>query len=117
MCFVDTVWIKQMNFQYRGDVEVGHRHTHDHVTLLAQGSLQVIVGDGITEFTAPHMIVIQKDQEHILKALEDNTVAYCVHALRDDETGDIVSADQVPAGSLYFGRGGLEPVVKKPFTP
>ena len=35
---------------------------------------------------------------HELKALEDNTIAFCVHALRDKETGDILDPSQVPLG-------------------
>jgi hypothetical protein len=112
ICFVDNVWVKQMHFQKKDDDVPGHRHLHDHMTLLTQGKLMVIIEDRVTEYHAPHIIVIQKDQEHLLKALEDNTIAYCIHALRNNETGDIVSEDQVPKGSLYFGPGGLEPLIK-----
>jgi hypothetical protein len=36
---------------------------------------------------------------HELVALEDNTVAYCIHALRDGNgVDDIVSPDMVPSG-------------------
>jgi hypothetical protein len=43
------------------------------------------------------MIYIKKNLEHELEALEDDSVTYCIHAQRD-ETGDILSMDQIPKG-------------------
>jgi hypothetical protein len=45
------------------------------------------------------MIFIKADKKHMLEALEDNTVAYCIHALRDkDGSGDILDPSMVPDG-------------------
>jgi hypothetical protein len=46
------------------------------------------------------MIYIHKDKVHELEALSENTVAYCIHALRDKETGEILDPDMVPKGSI-----------------
>jgi quercetin dioxygenase-like cupin family protein len=100
---VANLYTRMMKFQKAGDVEFGHTHAFDHLTLLASGSLKVIVEGVATEFKAPQMIYIHKDKEHELIALEDNTVAYCIHALRDgNEVDDILDPDMVPEGVNPF---------------
>ena len=97
---VSNLWSKQMHFLQKGDVEEGHTHKHDHLTLLAKGRLSVTVDGKTTEFVAPHMIFIRAGQRHELVALEDGTVAYCIHALRDgDRVEDIVDPSLIPAGA------------------
>lgn len=96
---VANLFSRMMHFEKAGDVEQGHTHAFDHLTLLASGSLRVTVEGRTTEFKAPHMIYIKAAHNHELVALEDNTVAYCIHALRDgDAVGDILDPDSVPAG-------------------
>lgn len=94
-----NIFIKMMHFKNKGECECGHKHTYDHISLLAKGSVSVTVNGQQTVFTAPHMIYISKDHYHQITALEDNTLWFCIHALRNaDETGDIVSEDMIPAG-------------------
>lgn len=95
---VSNLWVRQMFFEKAGDANEGHTHDYDHITLLAYGSVKVHVEGNVTEFKAPHMIYITKGKSHFIEALEDNTVAYCVHALRDAETQDIIDPDQIPFG-------------------
>ena len=95
---VANLYSRMMHFEKAGDVEVGHTHQFDHLTLLAKGKLKVTVDGVASEFTAPHMIYIHKDKVHELEALTDETVAYCIHALRDKETGDILDPSLIPAG-------------------
>jgi quercetin dioxygenase-like cupin family protein len=83
-----------MVFAKAGDIEPGHTHQFDHLTLLASGRLRVFTGDAEKIFTAPQMIYIKKDIRHELTALDDNTVVFCIHALRSgDAAGDIISPD------------------------
>lgn len=85
---VSNVYCRMMNFKNAGDQELGHYHEYDHGTLLAKGRLLVQKIDeqgNITsskEFKAPTFIFIAKDTKHILTALEDETIASCIHALR-----------------------------------
>lgn len=96
---VANLFSRMMHFKQAGDTEFGHCHQFDHLTLLASGALRVTVEGKTTDFKAPHMIYIHKDKMHELVALEDNTVAYCIHALRDgDGVGDILDPSMVPAG-------------------
>lgn len=95
---VANLWTRQMHFEKAGDCEQGHAHQFDHCTLLAHGSLTITVDGNSKDFVAPQMIYIKAGMEHELKALEDDTVAFCIHALREKETGNIISPDMLPAG-------------------
>jgi len=90
---VSNVYCRLMNFKKAGDQELGHYHSYDHGTLLAKGKLLVEKTDddgnviSSKEFTAPTFLYIEKDHRHVITALEDDTVATCIHALRTiDET-------------------------------
>ena len=96
---VANLYTRQMHFLKVGDIEYGHTHQFDHLTLLASGKLQVTVDGNVSEFQAPQMIYIAKDKVHELVALEDNTVAYCIHALRFGErVEDIIDPEMIPKG-------------------
>jgi len=95
---VANLFSRMMHFKRAGDIEHGHTHQFDHLTLLASGRLQVTVDGVSSEFTAPHMIYIRADKNHELVALEDNTTAYCIHALRQKGTEDILDPSMIPAG-------------------
>jgi hypothetical protein len=64
------------------------------------------------------MIYIQAGREHTITALEDETVAYCIHALRAaDGTGDILDPAMIPAGVVNPLTAGLAlPLVENPQT-
>ena len=95
---VANLFSRMMHFERVGDIEIGHTHQFDHLTLLASGKLQITVDGKATEFTAPQMIYIHKDKVHELVALMDNTVAYCIHALRDKENNEILDPSMIPDG-------------------
>ena len=92
---VSNVFIRMMKFENVGDVEEGHSHDFDHVTLLSSGKLKITSDGKETIFIAPHLIFIHKDKEHRLEALENNTVVCCIHGVRDD-SGDIIDASMIP---------------------
>jgi quercetin dioxygenase-like cupin family protein len=99
---VANLFSRQMHFKNAGDIEYGHTHPFDHLTLLASGSVRVKVNGKITDFHAPHMIYIKAEHEHEIVALENNTVAYCIHALRNgDGVDDIVDPASIPKGVSY----------------
>jgi len=95
---VANLFSRMMHFEKAGDIEQGHTHQFDHLTLLATGSLKVTVDGNISEFKSPHMIYIKADKTHELVALEDNTVAYCIHALRTKDNTEILDPSMIPAG-------------------
>lgn len=82
---VNDVWVKQMVFR-KGDIAQTHAHTHDHQTLLAVGRLRVTTDQEVRVYQAPAILLITKGTHHRMEALEDGTVAYCIHALREGDT-------------------------------
>jgi quercetin dioxygenase-like cupin family protein len=105
-----NLWLRQMHFAKAGDANEGHVHNYDHMTLLAYGSVRVHVNGQTTDFKAPHSIFITKGKSHFIEALEDNTIAYCVHALRDKDTEEILDPNQIPAGVNVLAAGLAKPL-------
>jgi len=96
---VSNVYSRMMFFEKSGDVEEGHKHTHDHGTLVSSGRVKVDILDDdketilhSKEYVSPTFIYIKKDNYHRLTALEDNTVCTCIHALRTVDE-DIIDPD------------------------
>lgn len=96
---ISNVYCRLMYFKKVGDVEQGHCHTYDHGTLLSTGKVlvEMLEDDGQTvlnakTFTAPSFIFVNKNRMHRITALEDNSVACCIHALRDINE-DIIPSD------------------------
>lgn len=82
--FFGNIWVRQNNLRKAGDGFPGHKHYFDHVSLLTRGSVEVEVeGHEPKVFKAPTFIVIRKEHKHKFTALEDDTLFYCVFALRD----------------------------------
>jgi quercetin dioxygenase-like cupin family protein len=97
---VGALFIRQMTFKEVGDFMPGHSHMFDHQTLLSYGSLRAEVEGKVVDFKAPQMIFIRKGKIHNFTALEPNTVAYCVHPLRDgDNIEDIIDPEGDPFGT------------------
>jgi quercetin dioxygenase-like cupin family protein len=108
---VSNVFIKQMTFVKAGDTEQGHSHCFDHVTLLSVGRLRLEALGTSTDFTAPQHIFIRANVVHKLIALEDNTVAQCIHALRDgDGVGDIIDPASLPVYMQDMAPDGVKPL-------
>lgn len=85
-----NIWVRQNHLENEGDSYQGHIHKFDHVTLLASGKVLIEVeGHNPKEFTAPTFIVIRKEHKHKITALAENTIYYCVFALRNLD-GEVV---------------------------
>jgi quercetin dioxygenase-like cupin family protein len=108
MACVSNLWVRQMTFAKAGDRNEGHVHNFDHITLLSLGSVNVYVDDQVTTFKAPQMIYISKGKQHFLEALEDNTIAHCIHALRTGEREeDILDPSMIPKGVVNPLESGI----------
>jgi len=100
---VANTWVKQMQFAKAGDFNDGHTHIFDHQTLLGKGSVKVTVNGKVSEFTAPTIIFIRAGFEHQIEALEDDTICYCIHAIRDGErVEDIIDPADIPEGGMDY---------------
>jgi len=99
---VANTWIRQMHFIKAGDANCGHAHSFDHQTIVAHGSFKVEVEDKVAEFKAPMIIFIKAGKEHRITALEDDSKAFCVHAVRNGvEVNDIMNPDEIPEGTVF----------------
>lgn len=86
-CYAN-IWIRQKVFSKAGDISKGHKHMYDHVSLLAQGKVEVTVDGVVREFEGPRFLVIRKDRVHSIKALSDDVAWFCLFANRD-VTGEV----------------------------
>ena len=88
--YFGNIWVRQ-NTLDKGENHEGHLHKFDHVTLLVSGKIQVkIEGYEPTFYTAPTFVIIRKEFYHTITALEENTLYYCIYALRDVE-GEVIT--------------------------
>ena len=111
--FFGNIWVRQNLLEKIGDTNGGgHEHKFDHVSLLTHGRVSVeIEGHPAKEFTAPTFIVIRKEHSHKFTALEENTVWYCVFALRDldgEPIDELYGAEHDPESSSLVPTGYWE---------
>ncbi len=86
-----NVFIKRMYLEKRGHACIGHSHKHDHISLLAHGSVLVKSEAADRAFKAPAFIDVPAGAHHQFVALEDETVLFCVHdthGLYPDDLGE-----------------------------
>lgn len=74
---------------------IQHVHKFDHLAILAQGSVELVVDDVKTVIQAPACIKIVAGKHHGVKALTD-VVWYCVHATEEVDADKI---DEVLIGT------------------
>lgn len=99
--FFGNVWVRSQYFPKASVIHQGHKHIHDHVSLLQRGSVKVIIeGEAEKIFTAPTFITIKANKVHQIVALEDETLTWCVFALRksDGTLTDYYNGDNSPYG-------------------
>lgn len=58
---------------------VQHKHAFDHLSILAGGTVEVVVDGERKEVTGPACLMIQAGKYHCIRALTD-AVWYCIHA-------------------------------------
>ena len=103
--FVGNIWVRQNYLGKAGDTNGGHAHTHDHISLLTAGSVEVSINEGEPKvFTAPTFIIIKKGLRHKIVALEDKTSYFCVFAMRDidGDPTDIADEAHMPSSVATY---------------
>jgi len=58
---------------------VQHAHLHDHLSILASGSVELMVDDKTSVLHAPACLTIEAGKHHGVRSLTD-VVWYCIHA-------------------------------------
>ena len=71
-----------------GYVLVQHAHKHDHLSILASGSVELGVDGGKSVIDAPACLTIAAGKHHGVKSLTD-VVWYCIHATECTDADDV----------------------------
>lgn len=91
--FVGGVYAKE-TFIPAGKWLVQHTHKFDHLSVLAQGSIELIVDGHVSVVNAPACLTIAAGKHHGVKSLTD-VIWYCIHATEctdEDEVDDVIIA-------------------------
>jgi hypothetical protein len=75
-----------------GWVLVSHKHTYDHLSILASGNAAI---NGRT-FTGPAVMTIAAGEHHSVKAIT-NCVWYCIHATEETDPAKVDQTLIVPS--------------------
>jgi len=71
-----------------GQILVQHKHKFDHLSILASGSVELMVDGKKRIVHAPACLTIEADKHHGVKSLTD-VVWYCIHATDCTDTDEI----------------------------
>lgn len=74
-----NLMIKMMPLPYAGYSVMTHAHHYDHITMIANGAVMITTGETEVIYKAPALVTVKAHTHHGIVALEDNTVAYCIH--------------------------------------
>lgn len=79
----EWLWLKQYVLK-AGEVVEQHVHLHDHVTVVALGTVRLTI-DGVDqgEITAPKPVTVRALAQHSMIAVTDALIL-CIHNLRGD---------------------------------
>lgn len=95
-----------------GFILVQHKHAHDHLSVLASGTVELLVDGVRSEITGPACVTIRAGRYHGIKALTD-VVWFCIHATDctdPEQVDEVVIADDSDAEK---GMGVLIDALKK----
>lgn len=97
---VQGLFVKQMFLASAGMTVPQHSHAYEHLTMLAWGEVAVWRdGAFLGKFRAPTGIRIAADAKHLIQALVDGTVLYCIHRVGPDGEPEIAEEHHVAEGA------------------
>ena len=100
--FYGNVWIRKQYYPTKATVHDGHTHNHDHMSLVKGRVLVEVEGYESKEFDNT-FFTVAAEKHHKITALEDNTIVYCIFAVKDE---DGKSADEYYAeGNTPYAEG------------
>ena len=103
--FGGKVYAKQYTLAAGASI-VQHRHSFDHLSILASGKVMIHVDGETTELEGPACITIQAQKHHAIKALTD-TVWFCVHAFDDHDLTIEEDRQEAQDAADALGLGAL----------
>jgi quercetin dioxygenase-like cupin family protein len=85
--FSDNLYAKETHIP-AGSALMQHKHKFSHLSIVAQGTVEVTVGDEIKVYIAPACIEVKKGKNHRVFALTD-AIWYCVHSTPEKDVSKI----------------------------
>jgi len=85
---------------------VQHAHLHDHMSILASGSVELMVDGKTSVLHAPACLTIEAGKHHGVRSITD-VVWYCVHATNctdADEVDNVIVAPVNEAAVLELAQ-------------
>lgn len=104
--FGGGVYSKETHVQ-AGQILVQHKHEHDHLSILASGSVELMVDGVRSVLAAPACLTIQGGKHHGVRALTD-VVWYCIHATDctdESEVDQVLVMDSDPSQMESIVKG------------
>jgi len=86
-----------------GHILVQHSHKHDHLSILASGSVEIVVDGKTSVIDAPACFTIEANKHHGVKTLTD-AVWYCIHATDCTDENEIDETLIQPADMKEFAN-------------
>lgn len=81
----DGVFVKSIHVRNAGTFMRQHAHTHDHTSVIANGSAFVWKDGKLDkQYKAPALIFIAAGVWHTFQTLEDDTTILCIHRLGNE---------------------------------
>lgn len=68
----------------KGEFHPGHKHSIHHVSLLIKGAVTVDYGTHLDTYEAPASIYIDKNLDHTVTAIENETIWVCAFLIPED---------------------------------
>lgn len=98
MLCADGVAIVQMVLPLKDNVIPQHSHAHPHHTLIARGAVRVWAdGKHIGDYMEREAVFVAAGVKHLFAALQDNTVAYCIHNVSREGEIEILAKHKLGA--------------------
>lgn len=96
MGFFGNVWVRLQFYPKKGDSFLGHKHDHDHMSLVSTGAVKVEVdGQAPKIYKAPAFFEVPANINHFMTAEEDGTSVYCVFAVLDKDGKPAITTVEV----------------------
>jgi mannose-6-phosphate isomerase-like protein (cupin superfamily) len=75
---------------------VQHAHLHDHLSILASGSVELMVDDKTSVLHAPACLTIEAGKHHGVRSITD-VIWYCIHATNCADADEVDNVIVAPA--------------------
>ena len=92
--FSSGVYAKETHIP-AGSWLVQHAHLHDHLSILASGSVELMVDDKTSVIHAPACLTIKAGKHHGVRSITD-VIWYCIHATNCADADEVDNVTVAP---------------------